>query len=123
MTTISFTETLVVTRCHCGVALAIPQVLEAAARETRKTIYCPLGHGFVYGATFQEKLERERKRHEATRDLLRAEERSHVATRGHLTRARTRAAAGVCPCCKRHFANVQRHVESQHPGFDPAGAP
>jgi len=123
MTTIDYTETLVVCHCWCGIALAIPSNLHRVAHEKPTDVYCPLGHVFVWGDTYKEKLERETKRLAATRDLLHAEERSHQATRGHLTRARRRAAAGVCPCCHRHFANVQRHVASQHPTFDPAASP
>ena len=24
---------------------------------------------------------------------------------------------GVCPCCNRHFANLERHIKGQHPEF------
>ena len=122
MTTMDYTETLVVTHCWCGIALAIPSNLNRIAHESRHELYCPLGHTFTYGDTYKERLERERRRHEATRDLLGAEERSHSATRGHLTRQKRRIAAGVCPCCHRHFVNVARHMASQHPDFAVNGA-
>ena len=48
-----------------------------------------------------------------------AEQRAHSATKGQLTRARKRAANGVCPCCHRSFENVARHVAKQHPDFKP----
>jgi hypothetical protein len=122
--TMDYTETLVVTHCWCGIACAIPENLNREARNRKGYgIYCPLGHTFVYTDTFEERLEQEQRRHRATKDLLVAEERSHVATRGHLTRARTRAAAGVCPCCKRSFANVARHVQTKHPEFKPEELP
>jgi hypothetical protein len=113
--TIDYTETLVVTSCWCGISLAIPDNLERWARGARgRSVYCPLGHTFVYRDTFEEKLERERERHEATRDLLAAEERSHQATRGHLTRQRKRAEAGVCLHCNRSFTNLARHMKTKH---------
>lgn len=119
-----YTETLVVTSCWCGIALAIPSNLHRYARNHKgHGIYCPLGHTFVYQNSYEEQLADERRRHEATRDLLQAEERSHVATRGHLTRQRKRAAAGLCPCCKRHFTNVERHVAAMHPNFNPEATP
>lgn len=31
------------------------------------------------------------------------------------TRLRKRIEHGVCPHCKRHFENVERHVKSKHP--------
>jgi hypothetical protein len=120
----TYTETLLVTHCWCGIALAVPENLHAyAKRHKGKEIYCPLGHTFVYTDTFEEKYEREQRAHRATRDLLGVEERSHVATRGHLTRARARAAAGVCPCCHRSFENLARHVKSKHPDFKPSELP
>lgn len=120
----TYSETLVVTHCWCGIALAIPDTLHRYAhRHKGKEVYCPLGHTFIFNDTIEEQLTRERIRHAATKDLLQAEERSHTATRGHLTRQRKRAAAGLCPCCKRHFTNVERHVASKHPDFNPEALP
>jgi hypothetical protein len=122
--TLDYTETLVVTSCWCGIALAIPANLHSYARNhANYNVYCPLGHTFVYRDTYEEQLKQERRRHEATRDLLAHEERSHSATKGQLTKARKRAAAGVCPCCQRTFQNVARHVKTKHPEFDPAATP
>lgn len=121
MPEMTYTETLIVTHCWCGIAVGLPSNLYTTAREHKgHEVYCPLGHKFSWGNSYEEKLADERRRHEATRDLLAQEERSHVATRGHLTRARTRAAAGLCPCCNRHFENVARHVKSKHPDFTPS---
>ena len=60
---------------------------------------------------------------EWSRSSARAAERSNRALRGHLTRQRKRAAAGMCPCCRRTFENVARHMESQHPGYGEATQP
>ena len=49
--------------------------------------------------------------------LLDTEERSHAATRGHLTRAKKqvhRAEHGVCPHCNRSFQNLARHMQTKH---------
>jgi hypothetical protein len=120
-----YTETLVVTSCWCGIRLAIPDNLERWARKDPKhAIYCPMGHTFIYSNTLQEQLDqakaREKKavlREAATRALLKDEERSHAATRGHLTRTKKqvhRAEHGVCPHCKRSFENLARHMQSKH---------
>jgi hypothetical protein len=122
MAEMTYTETLVVTHCWCGIALAIPSNLHRVAKDEGQSVYCPIGHSFSYRDTYAKRLERERRQHEATRELLAAEERSHSATRGHLTRQKKRIAAGVCPCCHRHFANVERHMASQHPDFAANGA-
>jgi DNA repair exonuclease SbcCD ATPase subunit len=103
---------------------AITANLARQASENGHKVYCPLGHVWVVTETVQQKLDRERERREAaerraqaSRDLLAAEERSHSATRGHLTRVKKRTAHGVCPCCNRTFQNVARHMESKHPEF------
>lgn len=120
------TTTLITTSCWCGIALAIPRSLYNEANDSGKSIYCPIGHTFVFGGTFKEQLEQERqarqraeRRAQANRDLLAAEERSHAATRGHLTRHRKRAEAGVCPCCNRTFQQLARHMKNKHPDFTP----
>jgi hypothetical protein len=120
--TMTYSETLVVVHCWCGIAVAIPSNLNRWAKQSsRNVIHCPLGHEFVYGDSYEEKLEKaqqqvaeERRRVQATRDLLRAEERSHVATRGHLTRVKKRVHRGVCPHCNRSFDDLRRHMRSKH---------
>ena len=124
MATMTYSETLQVTHCWCGIALAIPANLFRVAQDEGKSVYCPLGHTFSYGNTYKQQLEKaqerisdERRRHSATRDLLAHEERSHAATRGHLTRTKKRVSAGVCPCCNRTFQNLARHMAGQHPDY------
>lgn len=65
----------------------------------------------------RKQLERAETRERAARDQAEAAERSAIAYKGHATRLRKRAAAGVCPCCTRSFQNLQRHMASQHPTF------
>lgn len=117
MTEMTYEETLVVTHCWCGIAVAIPSNLNRVAHDEGKSVYCPLGHTFVYNDTYKERFEKEKRRAKAARELLHAEERSHASTRGHLTRVKKRAAAGVCPCCHRTFQQLARHMKNKHPGF------
>jgi DNA repair exonuclease SbcCD ATPase subunit len=120
-----YTETLTVTSCWCGIRLAIPDNLYRYLQKDEKNhCYCPLGHTFVFSNTLREQLEETKRRLEearrregATRSLLEQEERSHAATRGHLTRARKqvdRAEHGVCPHCNRSFQNLARHMKTKH---------
>lgn len=118
-----YTGALTVVECWCGIRHAIPAELDRQAHHNGTGVHCPLGHTWVYKQTKADRLERElaeeRRRRQAARDLLDAEQRSHSATRGHLTRSKKRAAAGVCPCCNRTFQNVARHVSTKHPEFKP----
>lgn len=114
----------VVTCASCRMVYAIPASLVSSARAypgnkpNGWTLCCPLGHEWHYtGPSVTEKLAEERRRLQATRDLLEHEQRSHAATRGHLTRQKRRAAAGTCPCCDRTFQQLARHMESKHPDF------
>jgi hypothetical protein len=119
--TMTYSETLVVTHCWCGIAVAIPANLHRVMNDEGQKCYCPIGHTFVYGNTFKEQLQQaeqrvaeEQRRVRATRDLLHAEERSHVATKGHLTRVKKRVQHGVCPHCNRSFQDLRRHMRSKH---------
>ena len=63
----TYTETLEVTSCWCGIHLAVPDNLLRWARESNdNAVYCPRGHKFVFGNSFEAKLEDERRRHRAT---------------------------------------------------------
>ena len=115
---LTYTERLIVTSCWCGINLAVPEPLHRWAKnDQRNHIYCPLGHTFVFRDDYRTKYESANRRAQANLDLLRAEERSHTATRGHLTRTKKRVAAGVCPCCNRTFQNLARHMKGQHPEY------
>ena len=126
--TFEYVGTLKVTSCWCGIQLAIPSDLHAiATRQKDFTVWCPLGHKYIYGDTTEDKLDEERRRRQeaerqkqATRELLEFEQRSHAATRGHVTRKKkqlARVKEGVCPCCNRTFKQLARHMKSQHPEF------
>jgi hypothetical protein len=117
----SYTETLKIVHCWCGIACAIPSNLHRVMLDEGKNCYCPSGHTFVFGETnedklrkAQEEIKRQRQRVQAERELREAEERSHVATRGHLTRVKKRVQHGVCPHCNRSFQDLRRHMHSKH---------
>lgn len=121
--------TMVCSNERCGVVYALSDNYVAARRRDHETFYCPNGHARHYpGESDIEKAQRLRRLAlsrerdawaalSATRDQLRASERSKAALRGHLTRARNKIANGVCPVgnCRRHFDNVQAHIATEHP--------
>lgn len=124
--------------CSCGIVFAMPKDFKQTCLEYRekKPFYCPNGHQQWYtGESDAELLRREKERattlearlraaqaratHEADQRL--AAERSARAHRAAHTRTKKRVAAGVCPCCKRHFADLGRHMAGQHPDYAPEG--
>jgi C4-dicarboxylate-specific signal transduction histidine kinase len=128
--------------CKCGVVFAMTRQFQRECRNSPgpagRSFYCPNGHGQHYTGKTDSQRERE-KREEAERravqlesdrswyqQRLRDERDEHKTTqhklrgtKGALTNAQRRAARGVCPVkgCHRHFANVQAHVERQHPDY------
>jgi predicted RNA-binding Zn-ribbon protein involved in translation (DUF1610 family) len=100
----------------------IPDWLDRQARENKRGWYCPsCGKTTVYSESEVQKLRRqldaERSRTLWEQDQRAATERSLAATKGQITKIKKRVGKGVCPCCNRHFANVERHMETQHPDY------
>lgn len=109
--------------CDCGVPFGLEANFEERMREQRTTFFCPNGHSqwFPGRTEKQRRIEAER-REQATRDLLRHEERRAATLKGHVTRKKKQleqVRAGVCPVegCHRHFQNLQRHIATKHPGY------
>jgi hypothetical protein len=127
MTTLTYSGTLIVTSCWCGIALGVPSDLyQRAKRDHSKNIYCPLGHSFVYlGETeaAKEKRLRERAEDRLAAERARADgaEASLRATKGHVTRLRKRVLDGECGLCGRHLRDLARHVARVHPDETPEG--
>lgn len=113
---------------HCGVRFGVPPGYTEQRRADRGTFYCPNGHSMAYKESTADVLRRERdklKQNEAWyEDRLKAErasreaaERKLAASKGQITKIKKRAAAGICPCCSRHFTDLERHMGTKHPGF------
>lgn len=110
----------------CGVPFALNDEFIRQRREDHETWYCPNGHPRYYPRENEtEKAKaavRRLERQLANRDEdLRAAKVAHAVTKGKLTKTRNRIAKGVCPCCNRSFANLQRHMTGQHPDYTEAG--
>lgn len=114
----------------CGVAYSVPQSLWDHHRKSGGFHCCPNGHsqGWTKEASEDERVRRERDRlkqllaqkdDEITRqrEQTEAAERRASAARGQVTKLKNRASKGVCPCCNRHFTNLERHMNTKHPDF------
>lgn len=127
---ISVTTSLVTEECYsCHVLFAMPKELkdELLKQRAARFFYCPNGHGQHYvGKTREQELAEQVERLERRATRLSAEvdqertahalaDRRRAAAQGQLTKARKRIENGVCPACHRHFADVQRHMDSKHP--------
>jgi hypothetical protein len=117
--------------CHsCGVPFALSADQYNQRIKDRKDFYCPNGHGQHFlDKTEEEKLREQleaEKRNVAWQKTQReAAEKSVIAMRGQVTKARNqldRVKNGVCPCCKRSFENLHRHMQTKHPEWSPGAA-
>lgn len=116
---------------NCGIPFAITTDYEERRRDDGRDFYCPNGHTVCYNSRDQKRMQQLEREAEAAKrgaqwareDANRARRQARTAdyqrraAKGQLTKAKKRAAAGLCPCCRRTFQNVQRHVASQHPDF------
>jgi len=114
--------------CWCGITHAVPKSLREVQMKQHDErgevmgIYCPLGHSHVpKGESRFEKMRKRMVAAEAAHDQTKAElehtEARRRAEKAAKTRLKNRVAAGVCPCCKRSFQNLRRHIENKHPDF------
>ncbi|MCI0582603.1 MAG: hypothetical protein L0227_06855 [Chloroflexi bacterium] len=123
--TLTYVGSLVVTNCWCGIGHAVPSDLYAKAqRDHNFSIYCPLGHGWVFmGETEAQKEKRLRKWAEDRAARIQADldrtEASRRAWKGQTTRLRNRAAEGHCPFCGRFLVDLAVHVAKRHPDERP----
>jgi hypothetical protein len=111
----------------CGCVFTVPCELINFQRKNGGYHYCYNGHsqGWSKDESEDARIRRERDRLKqqlaekddrisAERNARIAAENSARAHRGQVTRLRNRAKAGMCPCCNRHFTNLERHMASKH---------
>ncbi len=115
--TMTYTGTLVIETCWCGIAHAIPSDLRRWAHQSKENVvYCPLGHRWVVRETEANRLKTQL---DQANDQLQAATADAEALRVRLLRDRQRYANGVCPCCNRSFPALARHMKTEHPDYDP----
>jgi hypothetical protein len=114
----------------CGVSYALSDQYIHARRQDHKNWTCPNGCNRHYpeGSSDAEKakaaqalaerrLEWANTAKRAAQEQATAAHRQATAYKGHNTRLRKRAAAGLCPCCNRSFQDLARHMGTKHPEF------
>jgi len=131
------TEFVTCVCAQCNVVFGLTPETDRVLRQSSAGFKCPFGHPLVFskGESEADKLRRERdrlkqenarldeERHgawataNAQLERARTAERQAAAARGQVTKLKKRAANGVCPCCNRTFANLQRHMATKHAGF------
>ena len=103
---------------ECGAMFGISRAKHTRCSNQGEDWYCPNGHCRVFNESENAKLKDRLERVENQRNNARSAStyyknsaRSHKAAH---TRTKNRVHSGVCTHCNRHFANVERHMASQH---------
>jgi hypothetical protein len=105
-------------RDDCHQTFAMTAEFYNKTKATGQTWYCPSGHARVWGGpSTKAQLTEAKTRETHLRDQLAAAVRDAETARSLLVRDRERFAAGICPCCRRTFDNVRRHMSTQHPDY------
>ena len=117
---ISTTVKLVTEECYaCGILFAMPQQVNERLRTKGGTFYCPNGHPQVYTEPAIEVLKRKLRATESRATNLEHSLNGALdnlsAKKKELRSVKRRVNAGVCPYCRRHFTNLERHVHTKHP--------
>ena len=117
------TVTLETITCYlCAMVFAVPAEWKQFRRNDHASFYCPNGHGQSYLARSEAErlkidLEREQRQTATFRERAIGAERAKDKAEKSIDRLKKRAAAGVCPCCNRTFAQLTEHMKSKHPQF------
>lgn len=93
--------------CTCGVDFAMVDDLHNHRLADGKDFYCSNGHCQHFTNSMQSKLDKAMSQLNLERDQRMAAERER-------DKIKQRIAGGTCPCCKRHFDNLQRHMAAKH---------
>lgn len=100
----------------CGIPYAVPAKWRDKKVEANGSFNCPNGCSLHFtGETQAQKLQKivDRKNselEEANNRML-----DEINERKKVERKLKRVHNGTCPCCKRSFPNLQRHMQSKHP--------
>lgn len=129
----TFFDTLVVEHCcSCGVSFGLSKDLYNKRVNDHLDFYCPNGHGQHYlGKSEADRLKDQLNEKERTISYLREANsnlHSKVTDKNHQIRAHkaaktrilNRVKNGVCPCCNRHFTNLEQHMKTKHPNHEEA---
>lgn len=131
------THTFHVVSCYsCGNPFGITESLyRRAVTDATGCVYCPAcSKGTIWRESEAEKrikdlekklaweaaeVTRQKEAREREKIAKEAAEASLRSTKGVVTKLKTRANHGVCPCCNRTFKQLASHMAIKHPNFNP----
>jgi hypothetical protein len=103
----------------CGIHFMVPHWWRQEKLDNGEGFHCPNGHSRVYAKSTVDRLREELAAANLTNTKLaeRVNETRVRAERAEEAKARLekRVRSGLCPCCKRSFVNLKRHMATKHP--------
>jgi len=133
MITETFIQNLIVEECcNCGVTFAMTRAYYKQRQADKLNFFCPSGHPQHYSRSTEQRLQsvidRKNQEIESIHGNLQRQISENVtleyqrrSEKAKVTKIKNRIANGVCPCCKRTFQNLHRHMTNQHPDFKTKG--
>lgn len=109
---------------HCGecdMDFAVPDEFYKKRKEDGERWYCPRGHCRVFRDSDLERTkkalnEAQLRNNKLATELMNARNEADKVKKAK-RKLEVRIEKGVCPCCNRTFANIQRHMATKHPEF------
>jgi hypothetical protein len=102
----------------CGTAFGVLASYQVDRRRDHAVFYCPNGHNNFYPQkTEAENLKEELKRKEqelADKVIEKIEIQNELNTANSKLE---RVHKGTCPCCKRSFKDLSKHMQTKHPAL------
>lgn len=106
--------------CACGITFAMPSSMQRRLYSDGGNFYCPSGHSQRYTKTeiqrLREKLDEQTRQATTQAERALQAEAETAKLQKKLKQQQRRHAAGTCPCCKRTFQQLARHIRAKHPG-------
>jgi hypothetical protein len=118
-------------RCpDCGVHFGLDSALYENRLKDGGNFYCTNGHSLSYRETEAQRLRKQlqqtevcltnaRNETQRQRELRQQTERSLRGTKAVVTRMKRRTVKGQCICCSRKFKDLEAHMKSEHPDWNP----
>lgn len=107
--------------CECGMAFAMTQDFYERRYFDGKAFCCPAGHAQSFILTKETMLKKDveywQQHAQKLADEANHYRRSAIAQKAVKTRLIKRIKNGVCPCCKRQFVDLTRHMSTKHPEY------
>jgi len=119
---LNFNQQLQTEACYkCGIVFAVPSYFREKRLADKESFWCPNGHSQAYMESEADRLRKQLQQAKQDLEWQRArantKEKELIAQKALTTKAKKKLARvenGVCPECRRTFANVARHMQTQH---------